>query len=375
MRDIASTLREHWLEAAWGAFSLVNLALIPRFGEWETVPFHFIWVSLTLLYGLRVWRPASTAWVVATVSATTGAALLWMAAQGRGEVSETSEVPLMAGMFLAMVWHARRRQRAMEDVRRAAEREREFVRDASHQLRTPVTIARSHAELIRDGHCGDAPTEDAHVILEELQRLGTISDRLLLLAAAELPEFLRVEDVDFGELIANTGRRWRASAERTWRVAATADGLLLADPVRLSSALDALLENAVKFTRDGDAISILGRTEGSWALIEISDEGIGIPGHEHGRIFERFAQGEASDRGHGGARGTGLGLAIVKAIVESHGGSVGVDSSPGRGSTFTIRLPGLQACPPDLESEPATLSTARLAGTATGAARARLGRR
>lgn len=339
MSAIASKLRSHWLEIAWGVFSLINLVLIPVFGAWETIPFHFVWVSLTLLYGLHVWRLGTTAAVVTVICAATTAAL-WLAfSWGQGEISELTEVPLMAAMFLAMVWHARRRQAAMEDVRKAAEREREFVRDASHQLRTPISIAKAHAELLRDSTEAHS-TADAVVILDELARLATITDRMLLLAGSGSPGFLRRERVDLGAFVATIGRRWRASAQRTWRVASSAEGWILADPERLGVALDALLENAVKFTDTGGTISVLGHADGSYAVIEVTDDGPGIPVGEAERIFDRFAQ--ALPAKTGAARGTGLGLAIVKAIVESHGGSIQASNRIGGGAVFSIRLPGLE---------------------------------
>ena len=189
MSAIASRLRRNWPEIARGAFSLINLALIPVLAGWETIPFHFVWVSLTLLYGLHVWRLGTTAVVVIVICASTTAALWLVSSWGQGEITELTEVPLMAAMFLAMVWHAGRRQAALEEVRRSAERELEFVRDASHQLRTPIAIAKAHAELLRDS-AGPHATADTDVILDELARLATISDRMLLLAGSELPEFL-----------------------------------------------------------------------------------------------------------------------------------------------------------------------------------------
>ena len=114
-------------------------------------------MSLTLLYGFRVWRSSTTAVVLGVVMATTGAALAFVVVHGQKAIDEVAEDPLMASMFLVMAWHAQRRQRAVEEASRSAEterrvldRQREFVRDASHELRTPITVARGHAELIRE---------------------------------------------------------------------------------------------------------------------------------------------------------------------------------------------------------------------------------
>jgi signal transduction histidine kinase len=311
---------------------------MPLAGEWETVPFHFAWVSLTLVYGFRVWNPVPTATVLGVVCVATGGVLMMMSGEGEVALAETAEVPLMGAMFVAMVWHARRRQSALEEVRRAAERERDFVRDASHQLRTPITIARGHAELIRAECAGRQSAADADVVIDELARLTRISERLLLLAAIEHRDFHRPAPIDLERLVLESGRRWTPSADREWIVAADA-AVLAADAERLAYALDALIENAVKFTRQGDMISINGTRAGDTAVIEVRDTGPGIPVEHVERVFERFAR---ADNGSG-AGGTGLGLPIVKAIVEAHGGTIEIARPANGGVAVRMRLPGCRA--------------------------------
>jgi signal transduction histidine kinase len=311
---------------------------MPFAGEWETVPFHFVWVSLTLLYGFRVWKPAPTAGVLGAVFVFTGGLLLVMSADGQVATAETTEVPLMSAMFVAMVWHARRRQAALEEVRRAAERERDFVRDASHQLRTPITIARGHAELIRAESVGQQQAADAAVVIDELGRLTRISERLLLLAAIEHPDFHRPAPLDLAALLHETGRRWSASVQRDWIVDA-GPGVLHADRERLAYALDALIENAVKFTQESDTIAVTSRRAGDFAVMEVRDTGPGIPPELAERVFERFAR----VNGGAGGGGTGLGLPIVKAIAEAHGGTIEIATPKDGGVIFRIRLPGFRA--------------------------------
>src|SRR5438477_25177 len=106
-------LRRRAVELAWLAFAIANLLAMIRWERWETVPFHFIWVSLTLVYGFRVWRPSSTALTLGFVIVSTGVLILIDATRGTQEWGELFEVPLMSAMFLAMVWHARRRQDAL----------------------------------------------------------------------------------------------------------------------------------------------------------------------------------------------------------------------------------------------------------------------
>src|SRR5437870_6102848 len=154
MRVIA-LLRRRPIEVAWAAFACANLVAMGLWPSWETIPFHFIWVSLTLVYGFRVWRLGATALTLGFVIVSTGALITFDISRGTQEWSELTEVPLMSAMFLAMVWHARRRQEALgiaekhtEQLESTLERQEQFLHDASHELRTPVTIARGHLEVL-----------------------------------------------------------------------------------------------------------------------------------------------------------------------------------------------------------------------------------
>lgn len=340
--------RRRWVEVAWGAFAAANVAVIVLLSSWETIPFHFVWVSLTLVYGFRRWRLKPTIVLMVVVIVVTGGALAWSIVRGHEGPDELAEVPLMAAMFLAMVWHAERRQSAVEEARRLAESEhqlllaqREFVRDASHELRTPITVARGHAELIRDAGGDGQAAEDAEVIIDELGHLSRLSERLLLLTTAGHPGFLARTPLDVGALIEGLARRWTPAAERDWRVRVEAAGTIAADPERLETALDGLLENAVKATGVGDVIRLGCRAEDDVLVLEVADDGTGIRAADVPRIFDRFVRVEA-DRARAKG-GSGLGLSITKAIVEAHGGAIEVVSREGVGSTFRIRLNGFVA--------------------------------
>ncbi len=350
MSAIASTLRRRWVEIAWAVFAAANVGVIVLLGRWETIPFHFVWVSLSLLYGARVWGLRNTVLVLLVVTLATGAALLWTVSRGNEPFDEVAEVPLMAAMFVAMVWHARRSQAATEEMRRMAEaehrlleRQREFVRDASHELRTPITVARGHAELIRAAGSGGKVAEDADVVLDELSRMSRLSERLLILAASEDPGFLSLGSIRVEDLLTGMLRRWSPAASRRWELDAGARGTVRADRERLEIALDALIDNAVNATGDGDRIALACRPEGDGVLLEVWDEGMGIGAEHLPRIFERFSRADV-DRGRGSG-GTGLGLAIVRAIAEAHGGSVAVESVAGVGAKFQIQLPGFVPAP------------------------------
>ena len=352
---ILSRLRPYRVELLWVAFALANWAAMIALPSWETIPFHFVWISLTLLYGFRVWPMRATLVVLAFVIAFTGASIMLDAFEGIQLWGELFEVPLMSAMFLAMVWHARRRVDALrvaedraEERRSMLERQERFIHDASHELRTPVTIARGHLERLADRGL----TGEVDVALDELGRIDAIIERLLLLAAADQPDFLRIEGVEVESFLEDVFMRWSEVAPRAWRLGPLAKDELLVDPDRLRAALDALLENAVKYTGAQDAIVLRARRAGpGQILIEVEDEGSGVDEQALERIFDRFARADAARTRSTG--GVGLGLAIVDAIAKAHGGRCTVRST-GHGTIFALQLPATGATVP--AQRPAVLS-------------------
>jgi signal transduction histidine kinase len=335
-----------WVDVIWVAFSLVNLVAIVVFSHWETVPFHFIWISLTLLYGFRVWSLRPTMWVLTLVMVTTFGAIGWDVFHGAQTIDELNEVPLMAAMFGMMVWHAQRRLTAdQERAKVSAENERllttqrRFLQDASHQLRTPITIALGHAELLASELVGSGRPEerDIKVVVGELARLRRLGERLLMIAAAEDPEFLRPEPVALDRFTMEVLRKWMRTAKRRWQLGRLDPVTVDADRERLGLAVDALLENAIRHTSDDDVIqlSVLLSEDGSAGRMIIADTGSGIPPSERDHIFDRFRSGGEP----GDGRRTGLGLALVRAVARAHGGEALVHSTPGQGSEFEIVLP------------------------------------
>jgi signal transduction histidine kinase len=341
------------LDAAWAVFSAINLIAIFTFAGWETIPFHFIWISFTLLYGFRTWAPRPTLLVLGVVMAATAAAIGRDVLSGAEPAAELTEVPLMAAMFLAMVWHARRKLTAEQESRLVSEEnarllatQRRFLQDASHQLRTPITIALGHAELLAGGLTSRQEGHDIQVVLGELNRLRRIAERLLVIAAAEGPEFLHPEPVALDSFTMEILRRWRPTADRRWQLGRLDKVTVPADRERLGLAVDALLENAVRHTASGDVIklSVVAVGYGLSVRMIVTDTGQGVPAELLGHVFDRFRSGDS-----GPGRGTGLGLALVRAVARAHGGDVLVHSHPGQGSEFEVLLPapsGPLALPP-----------------------------
>jgi len=329
----------------WVALSLLNLAAIGFWPSWDTIPFHLISIGFALLFGFRV-LPADQEqlWELGIVIITTftglGLDLLRDAAASIGEIAAT---PLIAAMFVATVWHANRRITADRERRLIGEKnarllsaQRRFLQDASHHLRTPITIALTYAELLARDLSGREELRDIQMVIGEMTRLRRLSERLLVIAAAEDPDFLRTEPVMLDGFAMDVIERWRPTAQRRWKLGRLDGATVLADLERLGLAVDALLENAVKHTAEDGVIglSVISDLPGKVRLV-VGDTGSGIGADELGHVFERFRTGSNGR----GTRGTGLGLALVRAVADAHGGSATVRSTPGVGSEFEILLP------------------------------------
>src|SRR3954453_14698015 len=253
MSDTASA-RDGWLLPAWAVFASVNAGLMYVLPGAETIPFHFVWVSTAVAYGLRLrpWSLPVTWATCAVVTVVTGVPLLRHAASGSIGWEETSEIPLMALLFLVMVWHVRRRMAALaaagpmaDAEHRAREAQRRLVRLASHDLRTPITVARGFTELLRDAAPDPDASEDFDVVLEELDKLDGTVERLLRLARAEDAP-LRLAEIELSALLEQTAHRWSAAAPaRRWAVECS-EREIRVDSTRLGLALDSMVENAVR---------------------------------------------------------------------------------------------------------------------------------
>ncbi|MDP9235324.1 MAG: HAMP domain-containing histidine kinase [Actinomycetota bacterium] len=342
-------LRRNWVDVAWVIFVGLNLIAMQLLPEWQTVPFLVIWLSLTAMYGLRLWRLGSTILTVVAVTVATGGLIGVQVLRGEQDADYLAEVPLIAMMFVLMVWHARTRVVALEETKRVSERnqhllaqQRRFLQDASHELGTPITVALGHTQLIERSTADPSVAEDAHVASDELLRLRRLADRLLLLASAEETKPVYATPVELTEVVVDVARRWNRTP-RAWKLGAMEEATIDGDADRLIMALDALIENAVEHTDVGDWIELSVRRRGAQAIVAVTDSGSGIATDEIERIFDRFARVDVGRNRRLG--GFGLGLAIVKSITETHGGSVRVRSSMGIGSVFELELP-LATAPP-----------------------------
>jgi signal transduction histidine kinase len=280
------------LDITWTALCMLGIACIVMYARWQSVPFHLVWITLLLMMFGLVMRYAHRRQATDTE---------------RARVSEENALLLAA--------------------------QRRFLQDASHQLRTPITIALGHAELLAREVTDRPHPRDIDVVVGELTRLKGLAERLLLIAASENPEFLRLEPVALDGFIMEVLGRWRPTAQRHWQLGRLDPATASADRERLGLAVDALLENAVQHTGSGDVIRLSVRRARGLARVIVEDTGSGIPHGEIAYIFDRFRTGP------GRPRGTGLGLALTRAIAHGHGGEVLARSTPGSGSTFEFVLP------------------------------------
>jgi signal transduction histidine kinase len=286
---------------------------------------------LLAISGVALLLTTGIAWVVAgrilkpvRLVRATAAQLTEQDLTRRIPVHGRDDVAALAGTFNAM----------LDRLERAFAAQREFVDDAGHELRTPITIVRGHLELM-----GDDPAEreeTVRLVTDELDRMSRIVEDLLLLAKAERPDFVTPEPVQLAELTADVYVKARTLGDRDWLLAEVAEGEARLDPQRITQAMVQLAQNAVRHTVPGQRIRIGSRVRQGHVELYVADSGTGVRPEDAGVIFERFRRGTAR-RGARGS-GAGLGLSIVKAIAEGHGGRVLLRDTEGGGATFILSL-------------------------------------
>jgi two-component system OmpR family sensor kinase len=219
------------------------------------------------------------------------------------------------------------------------ERLRRFIADASHELRTPLTSIRGYAELYRSGALA-APEQLADAmrrVEDEAKRMGTMVDDLLLLARLDEGRPLEMGPVQLADIAADAVADARATdPARSVRLDA-APVVVRADEARLRQVVMNLVGNALRHTPSSAALTVAVSVDDSGARLTVADEGPGMDADTAAHIFERFYRADPSRTSATG--GSGLGLAIARSVVTAHGGTLTVDTAPGRGAAFLITLP------------------------------------
>jgi two-component system, OmpR family, sensor kinase len=275
------------------------------------------------------------------------------------ERTEVGRLSMALNGMLARIEGAFHAQRASEEQARASEnRMRRFVADASHELRTPLTSIRGFAELYRQGAVGSP--EDTRRLMERIEsegaRMGMLVEDLLQLARLDQQRPLTITPVDLAEVAGDAVHDARAvQPDRPISLhldeALSEVPVVLGDEARLRQVVGNLVTNALVHTPTtarvtvticdepaaGDGTGDGAADDGGVVVVRVADEGPGMAPADAERVFERFYRADPSRTRAAG--GTGLGLAIVSALVAAHGGTVHLDTAPGRGATFTVRLP------------------------------------
>jgi len=219
---------------------------------------------------------------------------------------------------------------------------RQFSADVSHELQTPLTIIKGELEVaLRSTRTPEEYQETVKSALEEIDRIARLVEGLLLLARSEAG-VLRMDrqEVDLGQVLLKVHRQLKplADARGIKLNLDSADHLSIrGDAERIHRMVSNIVDNAIKYTGAGGTVTLASRNDGKTASIAVSDTGSGIPGEEIERIFQPFYR--APEARSLAEKGTGLGLSIARSIAAAHHGTIRVESSPGRGSTFTILIP------------------------------------
>jgi signal transduction histidine kinase len=233
---------------------------------------------------------------------------------------------------------ARTLDEMLDRIQAMVQAQSRLLADVSHQLRTPLTVARGHLEVLgRTGTTDPAAVhETLNLVVDEISHMGTMVERLLMLGHSMDPEFLDIQPVDLRTLLGDCFAATRVLAPREFVLGPIPDAVLLIDEAKVRGAVLNLVANSVNATKPGDTIATGASLNVIRHVIElvVEDSGPGIPIEMRALAFERFARLGARTPG-----GTGLGLAIVKAVSESHGGYVVIEDSALGGARVAMVLP------------------------------------
>ncbi|MBR8641223.1 HAMP domain-containing protein [Streptomyces tuirus] len=340
--DSTGTLHRPQGEIRWAKVTVARAGAQPDAAfvvaihpEHERERVNTVFRTLLVISGVALLLTTGIAWVVAgrilkpvRVVRTAAAEITEQDLTRRIPVHGNDDIAALAETFNGM----------LDRLDRAFAAQREFVDDAGHELRTPITIVRGHLEVM-----GDDPAEreeTVRLVTDELERMSRIVEDLLVLAKTERPDFVVHEPAQVAELTADVFVKARTLGERDWQLAEVADLEAELDFQRITQAMVQLAQNAVQHTTPGQTIRIGSRVAGPHLELYVADSGPGVQPQDAEIIFERFRRA-TSRRGARGS-GAGLGLAIVKAIAEGHHGRVRLSDTPGGGATFTLVLPAPQ---------------------------------
>jgi signal transduction histidine kinase len=246
-------------------------------------------------------------------------------------------VSLVSGFWLA--------GRTLGPIRRSLESQRQFISDASHELRTPLAIAKANTALLLDDPevTIESRLDQAEAVAAELDHLTVLVGDLTTLARADEGRAnLLLEPLDLAELTDEVARDMGALAD-VLGVRLTSEicpARVRGDRARLRQLLVILIDNSLKYASEGGNVRVRCAPDGGRVELSVMDDGVGIAPADQKRIFERFYRADSERTRSKG--GTGLGLAIGKWVTEAHGGRIAVESAPGKGTTFRVRLPRIE---------------------------------
>jgi signal transduction histidine kinase len=332
-----------WL--VWGTVCAAAMWFVPG---WETIPYHLGYAGLALAFGLDVWSTRKAYVTLGLYTIGTGVILLVRAADGHIHWSQTSEIPFMSMLLGLMIWHVAHRDAALALNREVAERDREqvarrerLVRLTSHEMRTPLTIMAGYVDVLRSTESG-AVLDDLDVVREEIDRLDRACDRLLRMI--RFHDNLPQHPVDLDRLMHEIAERWRIVAPRDWQVTTSA-GVVDTHEERIRVCVDTLVENAVRYTEDGDVIRVFARLEGGLLRLGVADSGSGFSAAQVAAFNgPQELVADASSNQDPRSR-TGLGLSLVREIVESRHGRLEAGVAAEGGALVTLVLPTAERAP------------------------------
>jgi signal transduction histidine kinase len=331
-----------WPWVILGSLCTLLMWMLP--GE-ETVPYHLAWIGIATAYGLETWPRFRTVFSIATFTVATGAILVVRAATGVIAWQETAEIPLMSILMLLMVWHVLRRQLALAALTEMVDRERSratqrerLSRMTSHEMRTPATIAMGYVDLLLVQEQDSDRRADLEVVIDELERLILASDRLVRMLW--IPDQDGLQEVDLDGLLADTAERWSVLADRDWKVTSSS-GLQYCSLDRIRACLDTLIENAVRYTNEGDVVRLISFVRDGHLMVGVADSGPGLePGvaasinemREDASVAATFTAADPKAQ-------TGLGLGLVREAVAARGGKILAGRSDDGGASVLMVLP------------------------------------